>query len=256
MGQEGDKEIGDMQCPGQDRRYWTPDAVYEVPCPQCGANVELFKDEGSGRCTLCGHRFPNPGANFGCAAWCSLAQECLGFRPESTSPAGSSAGALAARLILAVKEEWAKEPARLAHAVSVYQYARDLVAKEGGDPRVVLAAALLLHTGSSRSAVPSSQPGVTSAKARNLLHDIGLDETLIERVCQIIDDYQAGRDRDTCEYKVVCDSDGLARRGADYLKSPPEKQLNFIKYLLKTAAGKEKAQGLLGGPNRATWGGE
>jgi hypothetical protein len=155
-------------------------------------------------------------------------------------------------LILAVKEEWAREPARLGQAVTVYQHARDLVAKEGGDPRVVLAAALLLQTARSEAASPPVEGSGSSAKARTFLQALGLDESLIEPVCQIIEGCQEGRDLDTCEYKVVWDSDGLARLGAEYLKGAPAKQANSIKQSLKTKAGKEKAQALFDGPNWPT----
>ena len=235
-----------MKCPGQDRRYWTEDAVYEVPCPECGASVELFKDESSGRCTGCGHRFSNPGADFGCAAWCALAQECLGFTPERESPSGSGAGALAAQLILAVKEEHAEDPARLARAVTVYQHARDLVLKEGGDPRVVLAAALMLPPEAPGSAGRQESESKSVRKARVVLERLGLDQPTIERVCQIMGSYQTGEELDSSEFKVVWDSQRLASMAAEGLESDAEKQNDLIEHGLRTKAGKEKARSLFG----------
>lgn len=32
-----------MRCPGQDSQYWKADAIYDVPCPQCGEAVEFLK---------------------------------------------------------------------------------------------------------------------------------------------------------------------------------------------------------------------
>ena len=75
-----------MKCPGQDRRYWKGGAVFEVPCPECGYTVEIFKDESAGRCRHCGHRFLSPGTDFGCAQWCSLSNECLGIDPAAGTP--------------------------------------------------------------------------------------------------------------------------------------------------------------------------
>src|SRR3972149_2380138 len=130
-----------MKCPGQDRRYWKGDAVVEIPCPECGHTVEIFRDESAGRCRRCGHRFLKPGTDFGCAKWCSLANECLGFAPQRKSEGNDTESALGARLIQWVEQEFKNNPACIAHALRVFQYAKELVRKEGGDPRVVLSAA-------------------------------------------------------------------------------------------------------------------
>jgi hypothetical protein len=212
-----------MQCPGQDRAYWKPDAVFEVPCPHCGASVELFKDESSGRCPKCGHRFLNPGADFGCAQWCSLAKECVGFAPDRGPATEATEGALAARLIQAIREDSGGDSARMARAVTAFRFAKELVVQEGGDPRVVLAAALLLDS---------------AAKARTFLQSTGMDEPTIERVCQIVQCVRAGRELDAPEFKVVWDSDLLARlapgeadRGQKKLEMTADRQL-------KTEAGR------------------
>jgi hypothetical protein len=75
-----------MKCPGQDRRYWVGEPVFDMPCPKCGTMVELFQDEGSGRCRKCGHRFLNPKTAVSCAQWCPQAKECVGFAPGKAVP--------------------------------------------------------------------------------------------------------------------------------------------------------------------------
>ena len=67
-----------MRCPGQDTRFWKPGAIFEVPCPKCGRMVEFFKDESTRRCKQCGHKIINPKMDFGCAAYCKYAAQCLG----------------------------------------------------------------------------------------------------------------------------------------------------------------------------------
>ena len=124
-----------MKCPGQERRYWIGEPTFEMPCPKCGTMVELFRDEGSGRCRNCGHRFPNPKAAFGCAKWCPQAKECVGLAPPKVVPDGTADRSLAARLIQAVEKELADDPPRLAHALLVFQHAKQLLEREGGDPR-------------------------------------------------------------------------------------------------------------------------
>ena len=66
-----------MRCPGQDPQNWTPEDVWEAPCPSCGTKVEFFRDDASRRCPGCGRRFPNPHLDFGCAEWCQYADQCL-----------------------------------------------------------------------------------------------------------------------------------------------------------------------------------
>jgi endogenous inhibitor of DNA gyrase (YacG/DUF329 family) len=66
------------RCPGQDSRYWTPEDIFEVPCPGCGHQIEFFKDDPALACRRCGHEVANPRIDPGCANWCDLAPECLG----------------------------------------------------------------------------------------------------------------------------------------------------------------------------------
>jgi len=207
-----------MRCPGQDRRYWTRDAVFEVPCPHCGAEVELFKDEPSGRCTSCGHKFPNPGIDFGCARWCPVAEACVGFVPQAQLESNAGEGALAARLIRAIKEEFAGDPARIGRALAVFQHARGLVSRKGGDARVVLAAALLLEIGGeqpgqgSESARPPTGKTEGPSRARLVLQRIGLDQPTSDHVCRILQGHQSGNEVDTIEFKIVRESYARAKR--------------------------------------------
>ena len=67
-----------MRCPGQDSRYWTPDAVFEIECPGCGAQVEFFKDDIKRECLNCGRLIQNPKFDAGCAAHCRFADKCMG----------------------------------------------------------------------------------------------------------------------------------------------------------------------------------
>ena len=70
-----------MKCPGQDTQYWKPGAIFEAKCPECGHDVEFFKDDTTRKCPACQHRFLNPGLDFGCAAYCPFAEQCIGNLP-------------------------------------------------------------------------------------------------------------------------------------------------------------------------------
>jgi hypothetical protein len=72
-----------MQCPGQDKRTWKEDAIFETNCTKCGQVLEFFKDESNRRCRNCRTLVFNPRMDFGCASYCQFAEQCLGgLSPE------------------------------------------------------------------------------------------------------------------------------------------------------------------------------
>lgn len=80
------------RCPGQDMRYWTPDAIHEMRCPHCGAEIEIWKDEPVRVCRACRKRVRNPYLDMGCAEWCHYAEECLGALEEDAEPPAGEDG--------------------------------------------------------------------------------------------------------------------------------------------------------------------
>jgi hypothetical protein len=240
-----------MKCPGQDRRYWTGSAVIEVPCPECGHVVEVFRDENTIRCARCGHRFLNPGTDFGCAKWCSLAGECLGFTPQRESAADSGEGALAARLIQWVEQEFKSDPACLVQALRVFQYAKELIRTEGGDPRVVLCAALLLATGVHTSVLDADQPRqseclpTANAKVKEALLYLKLDQEIACKVCRILENCRNGeKGEGDLEFQIVCDSQILAKLAAEHFTGSPGEWENMVATSLRTETAKSKARAL------------
>lgn len=172
-----------------------------------------------------------------------MAKECVGFAPDRGSPADATEGALAARLIQSIREELGGQSARIAHAMTVFRYAKELVMSEGGDPRVILAAALLMGTAPSGPADGQAETE-TSAKAQRILRGIGLDEPTIERVCQIVAHCRLGTELDTAEFRVVWDSTVLATLAAEGKKASPQEREDGTARALKTETGKAKARGL------------
>lgn len=237
-----------MKCPGQDRRYWKPDAVYEVPCPECGSSVELFKDEGFGRCRQCGHRFLNPGADFGCAAWCALAPQCVGFAPPHAPAAGSAETALGARLFAVIREELGEDAAAMGRVRTAFRYAKQLVQQEGGDPRVVVATALLLEA--LPRLPPRSETPTTDlrATALPLLVRLQLDDATVEVVCNLLDACQTGAELDSREFQVVWDAHILANAAASRASDDSQTAESPLERLLKTRTGKAIARTLASGP--------
>jgi hypothetical protein len=48
-----------------------------LTCPNCGAEVEIFSDEGRVKCHVCGGYVCKDEVPS-CAEWCAKARECLG----------------------------------------------------------------------------------------------------------------------------------------------------------------------------------
>jgi hypothetical protein len=246
-----------MRCPGQDWSQWTGEFAFEAPCPKCGAPVEFFKDETSARCPNCGHRFQNPRTSFDCAKWCSFAEQCLGFVPEREAAPDPGEGALAGRLIRAVKEACGADHARVARAMMVFHQARELLPKEGGDPRIILAAALLLAIAGDRPAraaqsaatdlrsVPAAEAARTTAKERQILKDVGLDQDTTDCICRVIDSRRTGQPLDTVEFQVVSDSELLAKMAAaKEAGGNRQKLLELAESRLTTESAKRRARRL------------
>lgn len=47
------------KCPRQDPNNLSADDIFEIPCPDCGHEIEFFKDEPERKCPKCGKKVPN-----------------------------------------------------------------------------------------------------------------------------------------------------------------------------------------------------
>lgn len=132
-----------MKCPGQDSRYWGPEAIFDVPCPACGTEVEFFKDEATRRCTKCGFRFRNPSIDVGCAEWCKYAKQCFGDVPLTEENTPLDKVSVLDSLVNAVREVVGENEPGVRRGMRVVAEAQELLLEEQGVPKVVFAAALL-----------------------------------------------------------------------------------------------------------------
>ncbi len=130
-----------MRCPGQDTRYWKEDAIFEVPCPFCGRELEFFKDDTSRRCPSCGRQVPNPRMDFSCAAYCKYAEQCLGNLPPELLAQRKEL--LRERIGLALKKILAEDFARLERILNLVQQVEALLRVRRTSPGISLLAAYL-----------------------------------------------------------------------------------------------------------------
>jgi len=200
-----------MRCPGQDSRYWKPGAIFEVPCPVCDNPVEFFKDESIRRCKTCGHKLVNPKMDFGCAAYCKFAEQCLGeLTPELLAQRKEM---LKDRVAIEMKHYFKQDFKRIGHATKVARYAEHIGREEKGDPAVAISAAYLHDIGiheaerKYQSTEAKYQEEEGPPVARDILTNLGAREDLIEEVCDIIGHHHHPRPEETVNFKVVYDAD-------------------------------------------------
>jgi Predicted HD superfamily hydrolase len=237
-----------MKCPGQDTRYWSADAVFEVTCPTCGNAEEFFKDEPTRRCKKCGGKLVNPHMNFGCAAYCKFAKECLGDLPPEL--VAQRKELLKDRVAIEMKAYFQKDFKRIGHATKVARYAEKMVKEEKGDPAVVLSAAYLHDIGikeaerkyQSSAAPYQEQEG--PAIARTILTNLGADAELIDEVCDIIGHHHHPRDQETANFKIVFDADQIVNLEEKLEDTPltPDKVTEKINRTFLTETGKQLAE--------------
>jgi hypothetical protein len=130
-----------MKCPGQDTQYWQADAIFDVTCPECGKTVEFFKDDTLRKCSHCGHRFINPQMDFGCAAYCQYAEQCIGNLPPELI--AQKDDLFKDRIAVAVKRHLKTDFTRIGRASRVARHADQIGRKAAANMAVILSAAYL-----------------------------------------------------------------------------------------------------------------
>ena len=239
-----------QKCPGQDTRYWKPEDSTEVKCGKCGHLVEFFKTDGARRCPKCGSRVVNPAVSLGCAQWCAHAKDCLGFDPKSLQVVEREGDSMSNRLIEAMKAEFGADQKRITHGLNVLEQAEAIQEEEGGEPRIVIAAALLHDIGIQEaerkhgSPAPAYQEQEGPPIARRILESLGFDEQSTEHVCRIVANHHSARDIDTLEFRVIWDADWLVNLRDDSESYSPDKLKDLVERVFKTPAGKRRGQEL------------
>ena len=240
-----------MKCPGQDSRHWKPGDIFDKPCPKCGSTVEFFKDEPVRKCRKCGHRFVNPKMDFGCAAYCKFAEQCLGDMPPELL--AKRKDLLKDRVAVEMKRHFKTDFKRIGHATKVARYAERIANGEGGDLAVVLCAAYLHDIGikeaerKHNSTAARYQEEEGPPVAREMLVRLGADQELVEEVCDIVAHHHHPRNEETANFKSVYDADLIVNMEEKQESSPtdPEQLPAWIDKALMTQSGKEVAKGIL-----------
>lgn len=241
-----------MKCPGQDSRYWSGEDVFEANCKHCGNAIEFFKDDSQQKCRKCGHKMLNPNIDFGCAAYCPHAEQCLGsMPPELVAKQGNL---FKDRVALAMRKYFANDSKRIEHAIDVAKHT-EIIGKEeqDSDPMIIMAAAYLHDIGIKNaeekynSSAAEYQHLEGPPVAREILTELKAEAPLIEEVCDIISHHHTPREDDTINFKVIFDADMIVNKSKLYKEKTHDKdQLNKLLSSFLTKAGARQGENILG----------
>jgi len=240
-----------MKCPGQDMQFWKPGSIFEAKCPNCGNEVEFFKDDPTRKCPKCGHRFLNPYLDFGCASYCPYAEQCIGNLPPEL--VAQKEDLLKDRVAIEMKRYFKQDFKRVGHAIRVARYAEQIGREEGGNLAIILCAAYLHDIGIKEA---ERKHGSSAAKyqeeegppiAKEILYRLGAKEELINEVCDIIGHHHHPRQGETVNFKSLYDADMVTNLEEKQKKDPAdlENLTGLIETSFLTDTGRKLARKVL-----------
>ena len=242
-----------MRCPGQDMRFWKPGDIFDVQCPKCGKKVEFFRDEVKRKCK-CGHEIINPNMDFGCAAWCQYAEQCIGVVPDEVKhrQKKEERDRLKERIGLEMKKYLGTDFRRLKHALRVAWYAEQILKMEGGNPLVVLGAAYLHDIGIHEAEKKYGRDAEEHQEregvplARGLLERLNVEAGWAEEICDLIGHRRHPREEETLNFQVFYEADRLAHLEEEAEKTDRPSLDQVSREAFETVTGKRLAEKLYG----------
>lgn len=226
-----------MKCPGQDMQYWNEEAIFEVSCPQCSRPVEFYKDDTTRSCSSCGHRFVNPKLDFGCAAYCKYAEQCIGTLPEEF--VGSQENLLKDKVAVETKRFYKTDFRQIGFVSRAAGHAEKIGREEGVNLAIVLCAAYLKDIGTQQATGPDPL-----ASAREILQRAGARDEVVEEVCTLIEASRSGGKAFSGEAATLSDAFAIALLENRHKEQPIEADEfeQFVDDALLTAAGRKIAR--------------
>lgn len=201
-----------MKCPGQDMQYWDSDAIFDIDCPSCHQPVEFYKDDTTRKCSNCGHRFVNPKMDFGCAAYCQFAEQCIGALPEEF--AGARDNLLKDKVAVEMKRFYKNDFKKIGRVSRIARYAETIGKTEKVNMGILLCTAYLHDIGTGQGTPPPDtdhdRKGRSVAIAAEILDRLGAREQIKNEVCRQIELFRTGNAGDCPECLVLSDAVHLA----------------------------------------------
>jgi len=239
-----------MKCPGQDMQYWDSDAIFEVRCPECEQQVEFYKDDTTRKCGHCGHRFVNPKMDFGCAAYCKYAEQCLGTLPDEFI--GSQDNLLKDKVAVEIKRFYKTDFKQISRVSRIAHHAEKIGKEEGSNLGIVLCAAYLndIGTGLAEEQYNSDDPLIIKQQslevATDILTRLGATEQVLDEVCRLIKIHNTDDASNVHESMVLSDAQRTALLEEENKINPltPETVEDHLEHTFQTSSGRKNARRL------------
>jgi HD superfamily phosphodiesterase len=189
--------------------------------------------------------------DFGCAAYCPYAEQCLGTMPEELL--AQKEDLLKERVAIEMKRYFKGDFKRIGHASRRARYAERIAKSEGAALPIVLCAAYLRDIGAvaarwkNGAVTASALENESPVAAEEILSQLKARGELIEAVCRIVGRHGKPDGDDDRNLKIVYDADRIALLEAQQKKNPLDaEQLDaVIEGELMTDAGRQEARRVL-----------
>ena len=151
------------------------------------------------------------------------------------------------RLVDVMKKEFGNDQKRVNHSLLVLEHAEEILRQEGGDPGVVIAAALLHDIGIQEaerkygSSAGRYQEIEGSPIARRIMMAIGLDAATVDHVCRIVGSHHSACSINSLEFRILWDADWLVNIVDEFAGAEKNWLKRMIDKIFKTKAGKRRA---------------
>jgi len=189
--------------------------------------------------------------DFGCAAYCQYAEQCIGNLPQELT--AQKEELLKDRVAIEMKRYFKTDFKRIGHASRVARHAEQIGKLEQGNLAVILTAAYLHDSGfpeaERKYGAEASQHHEAEgpAVARSILISVGAKPELIEEVCDMIARHHRPGSNESINFKVVYDADLLENLDAENQRRrmDPEELEQCVRRSFMTLGGKKVARELL-----------
>ena len=141
----------------------------------------------------CENRFVNPKMDFGCAAYCPFAEQCIGTLPEEFK--GVQDTLLKDKVAVEVKRYFHTDFKAISRATKIARFAENIGKAEGGKLAVILCCAYL--------------EGVAEKDAEDILKKLSTNDAITDEVLSVLKQLKTDNAPDSIEAQIVHDAVSL-----------------------------------------------